>query len=545
VVACIMLISASIGAVLYLLAGLPVSGAAVCAIAAMTGIGLCSIVASRRSAAASSSQITELSRGIADLARQVGELGRRVAAMEGKVAEAQSCAIEAAAPLSAEIGEIGELIKQLAESVSAHELVLQGGALPGPTSPVGPAVPAAGAGPSSLAPSSPAGAGFDTRRGPDPRGSSAAASGRGGSTSSSGLFVGGIEPQGAESASEISVAEMMFPASAPKTGFRSLAGSPAAAVVRAAVEANRLEFHLQPIVTLPQRKARYYEALARLHAADGELLVAGDFLESAEAAGLMPRIDNLMLFRCVQVVRRLLAKKHDVGLFCNISASTLADAEFFPQFTEFMVANRAIAPALVFELTQAAYRALGPIENESLAALMNWGFRFSLDHVGDLRFEPRDLADRGFRFVKVPAGLLLGRHGSGASNHAADLSGLLSRFGIELIAEKIENETTVVDLLDFEVKYGQGNLFSPPRPVRPEVLQALLDQADSRTSAPGARQPAAPAPSTRAAGAAGAGAAVAIGGAAGAADKRLAEALQRSTALAQIARTVAAARSGK
>ena len=424
--------------------------------------------------------------------------------------------------------------------------MLQGAGLPGPAPPVGSAVPAAGAGPSSLATSRPGSSGTGMRRGPDLRGTSAGAAGLAGSASTSDLFVKGAEPQGAESAAEFSVAELMFPASGPKTGFRSLTAGAAAAVVRAAVEANRLEFHLQPIVTLPQRKARYYEALARLRAADGELLIAADFLESAEAAGLMPRIDNLMLFRCVQVVRRLLAKKHDVGLFCNISASTLADAEFFPQFTEFMVANRAIAPAVVFEITQAAYRSLGPIENESLAALMSWGFRLSLDHVGDLRFEPRDLADRGFRFVKVPAALLLGRHGGGAGIHAADLSGLLSRFGIELIAEKIENETTVVDLLDFEVKYGQGNLFSAPRPVRPEVLQALLDQADGRTSAPGARQSAAPAPSARATGVAGAGAAVATGGkAAGAADKRLAEALQRSTALAQIARTVAAARAGK
>jgi len=40
VVTCMMLISASFGAVLYLLAGMTVGGAAVCAIAAMTGIGL-------------------------------------------------------------------------------------------------------------------------------------------------------------------------------------------------------------------------------------------------------------------------------------------------------------------------------------------------------------------------------------------------------------------------------------------------------------------------------------------------------------------------
>jgi cyclic-di-GMP phosphodiesterase TipF (flagellum assembly factor) len=250
-------------------------------------------------------------------------------------------------------------------------------------------------------------------------------------------------------------------------------------MIREAVDANRVDLFLQPIVTLPQRKVRYYEAVARLRAADGEQLMAADFLPYAEAGGLMPKIDNLMLFRCVQVVRRLLAKNREIGLFCNVSASTLVDSGSFPQFTEFMEANKAIAPALVFEFTQSALRQMGPIENESLAALAQRGYRFSLDNVADLRIEPRDLQERGFRFVKVQASLLLNRTGAATTDiHQADLAGLLSRFGIELIAAKIESESSVVDLLDYEVKFGQGFLFSPPRPVRPEVMQGISDRND-------------------------------------------------------------------
>ena len=65
---------------------------------------------------------------------------------------------------------------------------------------------------------------------------------------------------------------------------------------------------------------RYYEALSRLRTEDGDIIPAGDFIDIAESAGLMPKIDNLLLFRCVQVVRRLQLKNRDVGLFCNISA---------------------------------------------------------------------------------------------------------------------------------------------------------------------------------------------------------------------------------
>jgi cyclic-di-GMP phosphodiesterase TipF (flagellum assembly factor) len=254
--------------------------------------------------------------------------------------------------------------------------------------------------------------------------------------------------------------------------FRGMDRDSIIAMLRNAVEANRVDLYLQPIVTLPQRKVRYYEALSRLRGEDGQMMLGADFLKFAEMGALMPKIDNLLLFRCVQVVRRLLMKNRDIGLFCNISSSTLSSPDF-PRMLEFVEANRVLAPALIFEFTQQAYRAMGPLEFESLAALRDRGFRFSLDHVGDLRIEPRELAERGVRFVKVPASLLLTPTAAATSDiHPADLSDLLGRYGIDLIVERIESETSVVDLLDFDVRYGQGFLFSQPRPVRNEALGA-------------------------------------------------------------------------
>ena len=162
---------------------------------------------------------------------------------------------------------------------------------------------------------------------------------------------------------------------------------------------------------------RYYEALSRLRTEEGDIIPAADFIDYAESVGLMPKIDNLLLFRCVQVMRRLQLKNRDVGLFCNVSASTLSDPVFFRQFLDFMDANRALAPALMFEFTQEAYRAFGPLEHEGLAALAERGFRFSMDHVADLRMEPKELADRSFRFLKVPATLLLNPAVCGQERH--------------------------------------------------------------------------------------------------------------------------------
>jgi cyclic-di-GMP phosphodiesterase, flagellum assembly factor TipF len=119
---------------------------------------------------------------------------------------------------------------------------------------------------------------------------------------------------------------------------------------------------------------------------------------------------------------------------------------------------------MMFEFTHAAYRSFGPLEHEALASLAERGYRFSLDHVSDLRLEPKEFADRGFRFVKVPAKMLVSRiTGASSDIHPTDLADLLARSGIDLIAERIESENMVVDLLDYDVRYGQGFLFSPPR----------------------------------------------------------------------------------
>src|ERR1700749_3318698 len=177
----------------------------------------------------------------------------------------------------------------------------------------------------------------------------------------------------------------------------------------------------------------------------------------------------MVMLRCVQVLRRLMVRNKDVGVFCNVSATTLTNPTHFAQCLDFLEANRALAPSFVLEFKQATLRKLSPADTENLAALAQRGYRFSIDHVTALRFEPRELADRGVRFIKVPASLLLDPKQSSTSDiHPSDLSDLLGRFGIDLIAERIEGERAVVDLLDSAVRFGRGFMFAPPRPLRPE-----------------------------------------------------------------------------
>jgi cyclic-di-GMP phosphodiesterase TipF (flagellum assembly factor) len=423
---CMVLVAASLGLILYSVAGISGLESAIVALTALTFLILYNAVSMRlRDRTDVGGQIADLSRGTADLARQVAEFGRRLTAVEGKLNSLNHAGADRIQAVVGEINELGGLVKQLAVSVAGHDDMLAAGA----------AAAAAVA---------------NKQDSPPPKDAAPA-----------------TEPPKLAVAPPPIVVVHPEPAVVPRGEMQTFAA------VKTAIEENRLDIYLQPMVTLPQRKVRFYEAVTRIRDENDRVLVADDFLPFVEATGLIGRVDHAVMLRCVQVLRRLMVRNKEVGVFCNMAAATLRDPATFAPCLDFLEANRALAPSFVIEFKQAMFRNLGAAESEHLAALAQRGYRFSIDHVTDLRIEPRELADRGVRFIKVPASLLLDPKSSSTSDiHPSDLSDLLGRFGIDLIAERIEGERAVVDLLDFDVRFGQGFLFAPPRPLRPEGAPA-------------------------------------------------------------------------
>src|SRR5919197_1518421 len=119
---CMVLVAASLGLVLYSLAGISGSESAIVALTALTFLILYNAVSMRlRDRTDVGSQISDLSRGTADLARQVAEFGRRLAAVEGRLVSANSVGSDRIQGVVNEISELGGLVKQLATSVASHE----------------------------------------------------------------------------------------------------------------------------------------------------------------------------------------------------------------------------------------------------------------------------------------------------------------------------------------------------------------------------------------------------------------------------------------
>ncbi len=415
---CMLMIAGLAGAAVYFYLGM--LEAATVAIATLALLALYHAVSSRfglRSAV--SRQLADLSRGGADVGRQVAEMGRRLASLESKFETVADQARSVIDPLNVQISELDTRVRRLAETVGVHQATLD-------------AFARSASEPPARAAASPA---------PKPRDSSGATA----------------EERPAAVIREVSLE-----------------------TIRSAIDASRIDLYLQPIVTLPRRKVRFYEAMSRLRSETGETVHESEFVPQAERGGLIAEIDYLVIFRCVQIVRRLLMKNREIGVFCSLSRTTLVDPGFSHQVHDFLAANRAIASSLVLQFAQSAVREMAELEYERLAGLAALGFRFCLHQATSLRLEPGELAPRGFRYVKLHAPLLLGRAAPASSDAGAgDWSELVGRFGIDLIVDQIDNESSVMELLDHDVRYGQGPLFSAPRPVRAEALRPMPNMPDA------------------------------------------------------------------
>lgn len=251
-------------------------------------------------------------------------------------------------------------------------------------------------------------------------------------------------------------------------------------LVREALDENRVELHLQPIVALPQRKSVFYEGFTRLKDETGRTIMPNEFIPAAEKAGLMHVIDNMLLFRCVQITKKLAEKDRRVAIFCNITPRALSDDAFFPQFLDFLRDHRDMAGAVIFELPQDAFEKRSSVEARAMAKLADLGYRFSIDKVTHIDVDIVDMERAGVRYFKAPGSLLIEdlihrgvRPKSNITREIAanDVAAVFIRYGIDVIAERIEDESAVVDILELEIPYAQGHLFGAPRAIKESLME--------------------------------------------------------------------------
>lgn len=246
----------------------------------------------------------------------------------------------------------------------------------------------------------------------------------------------------------------------------SLSGAVVQELLHQAIRDERIEVFMQPIVRLPQRKAVGYEFFARIRAKAGLYVPAGRYMKIAQKDKLQSEIDILLLQESLKNLKKHTAKNHiedGTVFFINIAPTTLRHKKYMSVLLSFIARNRELASQLVFEMTQEAFEDMDEGSAKILQALGKLGCSFSLDHVETLHFNIEKYAALHVHYIKVNSDVLLNKNNGDTSfRNWSKAKRALERHNIRAIAGRVENEYTIRELLDFDLRYGQGFLFGKP-----------------------------------------------------------------------------------
>lgn len=229
-----------------------------------------------------------------------------------------------------------------------------------------------------------------------------------------------------------------------------------------ALEAGRIDLHVQPIVSLPQRQARFYESFALLQSDDGQPFVPAEFQPALERLRKLPVLDRLVVALSFEAAQRATAGRRTIPISCSLSAASLADPAFVAALEQ-MLEGEPADGRLVVELAQRTWLDADP---RVLRRLQASGLSFGLGQIERFDIDPDALVPAGVRYVRIPARTIMDAQDkpSGGRNVAAAPE-LLAGSGLEIVAESVEDESVIPELIELRVPLAHGYAFALPSPV--------------------------------------------------------------------------------
>ncbi len=230
-----------------------------------------------------------------------------------------------------------------------------------------------------------------------------------------------------------------------------------------AIRSGQLELHYQPVLALAERRVTGFEALVRWRHPELGLLPPADFIPLAEVGDLIHPLTTWVTDAAVAQLGTWLADGHDLTMAVNLSTRTLLDRDGVGRLVD-AIRRQGVAPGrMEFEVTETALLADADTATRTLDALHAAGVRIAIDDFGtgyssltSLRRFPVDTLkiDRSFIWD------LLRDRTSDAI--VRSVIALARRVGIRVVAEGVEDETTLAALVSLGCDGAQGFLIAEP-----------------------------------------------------------------------------------
>lgn len=256
-------------------------------------------------------------------------------------------------------------------------------------------------------------------------------------------------------------------------------------MVAAAIAADEMELHLQPMVSAATRAVVRFEALIRWRHPDHGLVFPDDFIPVAERENaVIDRLTMWVIGAALNHYRHLAALGFPTPISVNVSGLNLHSLDF-PDRVAALVEGAQVPPAgIIFEITESiAMRDPGLII-DILTRLRLKGFGLAMDDFGTGFSSLKALRSMPFTEIKVDKSFVTDLLTSADSLVIVkSVLDLARNMGMESVAEGVETEETAQRLAALGADTLQGYRFSRPLSVE-ATCGWLMARSSSRDGSP-------------------------------------------------------------
>jgi len=237
----------------------------------------------------------------------------------------------------------------------------------------------------------------------------------------------------------------------------------AESLIRLALKNNYFVLYYQPIISLKTGEVMHHEALIRIIKEDGEIIMPGDFIDTAERFGLITDIDRWTITQTIQTIHQSLKDGDVKNIAVNLSGNHLDDVKFHAWIKEMLINYNEAADHLIIEITETAAIKNLASANDFIESMLDIGVRFAIDDFGVGFSSFHYIKSLPVHYIKIDGSFVRNLHVDEIDRVFVQATvGIAKSLDIITIAEFVENEEIVTILKEIGADYGQGYHLGKP-----------------------------------------------------------------------------------
>jgi diguanylate cyclase (GGDEF)-like protein/PAS domain S-box-containing protein len=236
--------------------------------------------------------------------------------------------------------------------------------------------------------------------------------------------------------------------------------------LREVLDEDRLVLYSQPVVRLTDMRTVHCEILVRIRDDNGNIVLPSQFIEYAEALGMVQDIDMRVVERLIEYLHQAQNEGQKLRYFVNLSRVSISDQHWVRKFHNMLAASKITHNQLVFEITETAAMSDVDVTQRFIRELKQMGCRFALDDFGAGFSSFYYLKRFDVDYLKIDGGFIRDlATDEGNRIFVEALCDVGRKLNKQVIAEWVEDRAVMEILTQMGTLYGQGFLFHRPAPL--------------------------------------------------------------------------------